>query len=64
MVVSGYKVRSSTNGEDTWTLLGKRNPQTPQMFYPVENTEPIEKGDIIAARCTMKSRKDRYTYIG
>ena len=37
-VVSGYRVRSDENGEDQWTLLGKRDPLTPQMFYPVKNT--------------------------
>jgi peptidylglycine monooxygenase len=36
-VVSGYRVRTDENGEDQWTLLGKRNPLTPQMFYPVTN---------------------------
>lgn len=37
-VVSGYRVRTDNNGEDQWTLLGKRDPLTPQMFYPVTNT--------------------------
>lgn len=37
-VVSGYRVRSDENGDDQWTLLGKRDPLTPQMFYPVKNT--------------------------
>jgi peptidylglycine monooxygenase len=37
-VVSGYRVRTDENGEDQWTLLGKRDPLTPQMFYPVVST--------------------------
>ncbi|KAF4526790.1 hypothetical protein B566_EDAN015586 [Ephemera danica] len=41
------------NGTNHWTLLGKRNPNTPQMFYPVENPVPIGYGDMLAARCTM-----------
>lgn len=57
--VSGYRVR---NGE--WTMLGKRDPMKPQMFYPVNNTEPIVAGDILAARCTMLSTRRRPTYIG
>lgn len=59
-VVSGYKVR----GGDKWTLLGKRDPLTPQMFYPVNDTTPIVKGDVLAARCTMESTRDRITYVG
>lgn len=63
-MVSGYKVVADENGKDTWSLLGKKNPQTPQMFYPVVNKNPIKEGDIIAARCTMKTKKDRYVYTG
>lgn len=33
-VVSGYRVRENEQGIDDWTLLGKRDPLTPQMFYP------------------------------
>lgn len=58
-VVSGYRVR---NGH--WTLMGKRDPMKPQMFYPVNNTEPIVFGDIMAARCTMLSNRRRTTFIG
>ena len=63
-VVSGYKVRTDEKGVQSWTLLGKRNPLTPQMFYPVESYEPIIYGDIVAARCTMESHRERITYIG
>lgn len=63
-VVSGYRVRKDQNGQDQWTLLGKRDPLTPQMFYPVENMEPIRQGDQLAARCTMESHRNTPTYIG
>lgn len=63
-VVSGYKVRKNQYGIDEWTLLGKRDPLTPQMFYPVENTDTIIKGDQLAARCTMESHRQTPTYIG
>lgn len=63
-VVAGYRVREDENGIDDWTLLGKRDPLTPQMFYPVENTDPIRKGDKLVARCTMVSRRTTITQIG
>lgn len=60
-VVSGWKV--SPNME--WTLLGKKDPQKPQMFYPVEDTSiTIKSGDYLAARCTMVSYRNRITWVG
>lgn len=44
-VVAGYRVRKDGGDVYNWTLLGKRNPQTPQMFYPALNTETIGFGD-------------------
>ncbi|XP_001987058.2 peptidylglycine alpha-hydroxylating monooxygenase [Drosophila grimshawi] len=63
-VVSGYRVRTNDKGIQEWTLLGKRDPLTPQMFYNVENKSPIVTGDFVAARCTMKSTRHRATQIG
>lgn len=63
-VVSGYRV-TRENGIDHWHLLGKRDPMTPQMFYPVFDETPILPGDKIAARCTMdSSSRDRFTEVG
>ncbi|CAI6373100.1 unnamed protein product [Macrosiphum euphorbiae] len=62
-MVAGYRVKNS-NGVQKWDLLGKRDPMTPQMFYPIENNITIESGDILAARCTMESRRNTYTRIG
>lgn len=62
-VVSGYVVRQSDVG-DHWQLLGKRDPQLPQMFYPVENNTPIRIGDVLAARCTMNNTRDHTVNIG
>jgi len=59
-VVSGWRVRDKNN----WKLIGKKNPQLPQMFYPVDNEMTIRKGDTVAARCTMVNNRDRITYIG
>jgi len=62
-VVSGYKV-SRVDHEDHWTLLGKKDPQLPQMFYPVETNTTLRMGDRVAARCTMVSERDRVTRVG
>jgi len=60
-VVSGWKVSPSMD----WSLIGKKDPQLPQMFYPVEDKSMvIRKGDTIAARCTMVSYRDRITWVG
>ncbi|XP_068233218.1 peptidylglycine alpha-hydroxylating monooxygenase isoform X2 [Palaemon carinicauda] len=62
-VVSGYKV--TRNGvTDKWELIGKKDPQLPQMFYPVANELTLAKGDTVAARCTMQSNRDRITRVG
>lgn len=63
-MVAGYKVRRDENGKDHWTLLGKRDPLTPQMFYPTFTNEPVTYGDKLAARCTMISDRDRETKVG
>ncbi|XP_070168357.1 peptidylglycine alpha-hydroxylating monooxygenase [Polyergus mexicanus] len=59
-VVSGYVVKPN----NTWIELGKRDPLTPQMFYPVTHKVPITYGDRLTARCTMENTRDRLTYIG
>ncbi|CAG7827404.1 unnamed protein product [Allacma fusca] len=64
-VVSGYRVRRNyKTGKDQWTLIGKKNPMLPQMFYPVEKALTVSDGDILAARCTMVSNRNRTTAIG
>lgn len=63
-LVAGYRVRADSNGQHKWTQLGKRDPMTPQMFYPIDNQQPIKPGDILAARCTMESDRERVTEIG
>jgi len=60
-VVSGWRVRDKSS----WQLIGKKDPQLPQMFYPVEEKGmTVSKGDTIAARCTMVNNRDRTTYVG
>lgn len=63
-VVSGWKVSSGIGGH-RWSLIGKKDPQLPQMFYPVvESDMTLTKGDTVAARCTMVSYRDRITWVG
>ncbi|KAK2718647.1 hypothetical protein QYM36_005852 [Artemia franciscana] len=63
-VVSGYKV-TRNKGVDNWELIGKKDPQLPQMFYPVEDKAmTIGKGDTLAARCTMVSNRSWTTKVG
>merc|ERR1711936_1168179 len=59
-VVSGWRVR---NNQD-WTLIGKKSPQVPQMFYPVETDITLSAGDVVAARCTMVNTRGRTTMVG
>ncbi|CAH1989253.1 unnamed protein product [Acanthoscelides obtectus] len=64
-VVSGYVIRKDETGKDHWTLLGKRDPMTPQMFYEVFDKSPVMYGDRMAARCTMdSSSRGRITKVG
>ncbi|CAG0920277.1 unnamed protein product [Notodromas monacha] len=63
-VVSGYRVRKTEDSGYDWQLIGKQDPQLPQMFYPAQNELQIRQGDIIASRCTMKSNRMRITTVG
>jgi peptidylglycine monooxygenase len=58
-IVSGYVIRNNE-----WIELGKRNPLTPQMFYKIHYNGTITYGDRLAARCTMQSERDSWTYVG
>merc|ERR1712142_980333 len=59
-VVSGYAIH---NGK--WEEIGRKSPQLPQMFYNVTNPGlTIQRGDIMAARCTMKNDRTKDVYIG
>ncbi len=59
VVNSGYVVKTSQDNSEEWTEIGRRSPQLPQMFFPVSNTElEVKKGDVLAARCTMRNNRD------
>jgi len=60
-VVSGWKI---SEGKD-WSLIGKKSPKEPQMFYPIADSGlTFTKGDILAARCTMVNHHDHDVGIG
>ena len=65
--MSGWKVRKSVDRDD-WTLLGKQNPQKPQMFNTIVSGDGedmgVKMGDVIAARCTMVNHLDHDVRIG
>lgn len=59
--VTGWKV--SRDGE--WSLIGRKNPQLPQSFYPIEDKNlTIGEGDIVATRCVMVNPLDHEVRIG
>ena len=53
-VVSAWRVRRDGRAVDDWSLIGKRSPQSPQSFYPVEDPDlRLGRGDRLAVRCIM-----------
>ena len=60
-VVTGWKVSSDMS----WTLLGKDDPQLPQMFNPVaDKSTTLTRGDILASRCTMYNDRPTDVRVG
>ncbi|XP_011685237.1 PREDICTED: peptidylglycine alpha-hydroxylating monooxygenase-like [Wasmannia auropunctata] len=57
---SGYVVKPNNN----WIELGKKDPQERKTFLPVTYKTSITYGDTLVGRCTMKSTRDRTTYVG
>jgi len=63
--VGGWVVREKEDGSDEWSLLGKRDPQEPQLFQPVgDKSVVVSQGDVLAARCVMKNEEKREIPIG
>ncbi|CAF1561509.1 unnamed protein product [Rotaria magnacalcarata] len=63
LVNSGYRVRGK-NDDQEWTEIGRRSPQLPQMFYPIEKDVAIQQGDYVAAVCTMLNTNSHIVRIG
>jgi len=51
-VISGYRYSPQSR---EWTMLAKGNPNWPQAFYPMQHTETVNPGEILAARCTYNT---------
>jgi peptidylglycine monooxygenase len=65
VVNSGYVVKTDeSTGRQEWIEIGRRSPQLPQMFFPASNKVTINKGDVLAARCTMKNFRDHTVRVG
>lgn len=60
-LVSGYRIDRDT---EQWELIGKGDPQKPQMFYPTKKALTVKQGDWVAARCTMHNYLDQTVRIG
>lgn len=59
--VSGWKIDSNGN----WILIGRHDPQLPQMFYPVEDQSlTFTGGDMLTARCTMNNTLSHRVDVG
>lgn len=59
--VTGWKIDSS----GSWILIGRHDPQLPQMFYPVTNTDlTFTENDILTARCTMNNTLSHRVDVG
>lgn len=63
LVNSGYRVRGEDDNQE-WTEIGRRSPQLPQMFYPVQHDIAIKQGDYVAAACTMFNTQSHVVRIG
>ncbi|CAI4230286.1 unnamed protein product [Auanema sp. JU1783] len=63
--VGGWVVEENSKSEDDWYLIGRRDPQLPQMFVPVKNESMvIYRGDMLAARCILKNNEDHVITMG
>lgn len=60
--MAGYRVRTNDRGLQKWDLLGKRDPLTPQMFYPIENNVTVESGDILVS-IDVESKKRNFNIV-
>ncbi|KAJ8972388.1 hypothetical protein NQ317_003445 [Molorchus minor] len=63
-VVSGYSIRRDVYGKDHWKLLGKRDPLTAQMFYPVFDNSTITYGDRLLDVQWTVGKRNRPTQVG
>jgi hypothetical protein len=61
----GRTVSAFVKHENEWQMIGKRNPQWPQLFQKLEKPLEIKNGDFIAAMCRFDSHdKDKAVPMG
>lgn len=61
----GRVVSAALKNESGWTLIGKSNPQWPQLFNPLKSSIVIKNGDLLAARCVFDSvDQNKTVYMG
>ena len=48
-----FSSRWKVTEDMSWVELGVSDPRQPQAFYPMEEAELVQPGDILAARCLM-----------
>ncbi|KAK0429082.1 hypothetical protein QR680_011179 [Steinernema hermaphroditum] len=61
----GRVVSAYLKHENTWTPIGKRNPQWPQLFQPIATDPVIRQGDLMAAQCRFDSHdKTKFVNMG
>lgn len=51
----GRVVSAFYKHSDKWIMIGKRNPQWPQLFQPIEANLTISNDDLMAAICVYDS---------
>ncbi|MFH4975419.1 hypothetical protein AB6A40_002128 [Gnathostoma spinigerum] len=57
----GRVVSAFYKNNGNWTMIGKRNPQWPQLFQPVGRHLTIRKNDLMAATCVYDSSQQTRT---
>ncbi|PIK57312.1 putative peptidyl-glycine alpha-amidating monooxygenase B-like [Apostichopus japonicus] len=59
-VITGFRIRNNK-----WEEIAQGNPQWPQAFYPMDEIYQIQRGDVIATRCTFDgTRTDHEVHVG
>ena len=55
-----FSSRWKVTEDMSWVELGVSDPRQPQAFYPIEEAELVQPGDILAARCLMVPDTDSH----
>lgn len=63
---SVWKVEGGSGAQERkWSLIGKRDPQLPQGYYPVADPSvSLSAGDVIATRCLLHNNRTSAVQTG